>query len=277
MLVCSSLAGGAIGCAPAVPSFPPLPVDAGIECDDASPCPTGQTCLQGSCYAACDATHACGPRESCSSGVCVLRVGDAGPPRDASLDAPQDAPPPDAFDPCVAAMCTSPTPICREGLCVECEVSTDCGGAFPICDVGRGRCVAFDPEYCAPCNSDLDCRTSGGMPLGRCIERVDPEPIERVCLPTCTATIACPNGFGCDEARGLCLPTTESCTGYFSGVRSRTCAADTDCPQIGATFDTGLVTGSCADDGAGSVCHYACGLPVDCPASFSCTGGFCRR
>ncbi len=266
LVLLSCVVGAAAGCSPAVPSFPPLPVDAGIECDDANLCPSGQTCLQGICYAACDATHACGALESCSSGVCVRRVGDAGPPRDA---APSDTP----VDPCIAAACASPTPICRDGLCVECQAASDCGGAFPICDLGRARCVAFDPDYCGPCNSDLDCSTAGGTSFGSCTERMEPGPVERVCLPACDASTPCPNGFRCEEPR--CVPTTESCTGYFGGVRSRTCADDSECAQIGATVDTGLITGACSDDGAGPVCHYACGLPTDCPAPFTCSGGFC--
>jgi hypothetical protein len=275
-LVTAGLGALGAGCAPAVPTFPPLPRDAGIECDEMTECPSGQNCLQGVCYAACDATHACGPLEVCTAGVCVSRVGDAGPPRDASIDAPRDAPN-DAFDPCVAAGCVDPTPICRGGLCVECNVATDCGPAAPICDVARGVCVAFAPDFCAPCNSDSGCRIAGGMSFGSCVPRVAPEPTEQVCLPACDGATPCPSGFRCDDARMLCVPTTESCTGYHSGVTSRVCTTDADCPQIGATVDDGLITGACSDDGAGSICHYACGLPTDCPSPFSCTAGFCRR
>jgi hypothetical protein len=262
-----------IGCGPAVPSFPPNPRDAGIECDDENACPTGQTCLQHVCYAICDATHACLPREMCAAGVCVLRVSDAGPPVDASL--PHDAPS-DAFDPCVAAACAAPTPFCRPGgICVECNVAADCSPAVPICDVGRGVCVGFAPDYCAPCNSDPGCRDTGGMSFGTCVTRADPAPSEQVCLPPCSAAMTCPAGFRCGPDM-LCLPTTESCTGYYSGVRRRSCTADSDCPQLGATVDTGLITGACSDDGAGPICHYACGLPTDCPAPLSCISGFCR-
>lgn len=264
------------GCA-SVPTFPVPPSDAGPHCSNADPCPSGQTCLQGACYAMCDMTHPCGTREVCTNGMCVGRmVPDAGPsPHDGGNDA----------GPCLALNCMSPTPVCNAevGRCTECSATShdECGAATTVCDVGRGTCTAFGSAICSPCNVNADCAT--GM---MCVTRVAPEANERVCLPACGTGATCTSpGFACGTDN-TCVPfIAASCTAYRAGVAHQLCTADTDCPQLGATIDNGLISasgtthGMCFEDtttpGA-MTCHIRCGLPGDCPTGQTCTANWCQ-
>jgi len=265
-------------CDNGVPSFPPLDIDAGIECSDDQPCEDeDDVCLSGHCYRPCSMT--CGPMEACVSGVCMRGTPpDAGPvdggPRDVGpVDAPPDSPPP---DPCETAACEGATPFCRAGVCLACETSASCGGAVPICDVALGRCVAFNAGVCSPCNTNLDCRGAGGENYGDCVMRGGAdEPLENVCLPTCTDMAGCPAGYRCDGTH--CLPAGgASCTQQRAGIAMQACVADGDCAPIGATAANGLFSGSCQM----SVCLIPCGMGTDCPASLTncdgALGGFCQ-
>lgn len=266
------------GCDNGPPTFPPLDIDGGLECTDDVPCPDeGDVCLDGRCYQPCTST--CGPMEVCTRGVCMRGVPpDAGPvdvgPADAPRDAPPDSPPP---DPCTMITCDGATPFCRAGVCLECEDSTSCGGMVPICDIAHGRCVGYAPGLCAPCNTALDCRGSGGTVFGDCVMRGGAgAPLEKVCLPTCADTSECPAGYRCDLGSGHCLPGGgASCTQVVAALASQPCTGDADCAPIGATVDTGLFAGSCQD-----TCLIPCGTGADCPASMTncdgSIGGFCR-
>ncbi len=214
--------------------------------------------------------------EVCTRGVCMRGTpGDAGPvdggPSDVGpVDAPPDAPLP---DPCTMITCDGATPFCRAGVCLECEDSTSCGGAVPICDVAHGRCVAYAPGLCAPCNTNLDCRGSGGVDFGECVLRDGG--LEKVCLPTCADTSECPAGYRCD-AGGHCLPGGgASCAQVSAALAGQTCATDAECAPIGANADTGLFGGSCQ-----GTCLIPCGTGADCPASMTncddSVGGYCR-
>lgn len=269
-----ALALTCLGCGPSVPVFEPIGRDAGLQCGSGTTltCAATEVCLQGLCYERCSDSNPCGALETCSSeGVCVAGTHDGGRPPDAG--------PP---DPCTAAMCMAPTAACRRGICLACDGSApgECGGASPICNVGRGTCVPFGPRVCGPCNSDLDCEAPGG-PVGRCIERSAPEPTERVCLPTCEGGALCPTGFSCEA--DVCVPRTGngSCTGMVAALDDMPCAADSDCAPAGATFTDGLFTGACADPTMTGTptCHYPCGIAEDCPAGFSGCGAdfFCAR
>lgn len=245
------------GCT-SVPTFPAPERDGGQQCSDTEPCPSGQSCLQGICYTACDATHGCSAREMCVAGVCVTRTTDAG-----TVDVGMDG------GPCALLTCTAPTALCRADVaqCVACDFADhdSCGGGTAVCDVGRGECTAFTPSICAACNSDADCAT--GM---TCRTRGAPDPAERVCLPDCDASGACPSSDFVCNGSSVCVPFASSCTAYRAAVTHRSCTTDADCPQLGATVDDGLITGMCFDDGAGGgpFCHVNCGLPSDCPPGF---------
>lgn len=247
------------------PTFPPLEVDAGLECSDDDPCAEGQVCLDRRCYRACSGPSSCGPLEVCApSGVCMRGTPPDGGPLDAGAS---DAGPPDvgAPDPCASIECADPTPVCRAGVCLQCEDARMCGGAVPICDVGRGRCVSFAPEVCAACNTDLDCVDRGGTSHGRCVERGGPsEPRERVCLPSCTDSSACPTGYRCDGRH--CLPSGgASCTQVRAALSGQPCATDVDCAPVGASAGSGLFEGSCVD----MRCRIPCRTAADCPAGLT--------
>ncbi len=270
-LVLASLALGALAaCDSGPPTFPPLDIDAGIECSEDLACEDeGDVCLDGRCYQPCSATSGCGPMEVCGAGgVCMRGIppdagpvdagpGDAGPP-----DAPPDAPLP---DPCEAVRCEGATPICRAGVCIQCNDSTMCGGGSPICDVGRGACTSYAPALCAPCNTNFDCQATGGMSFGDCVGRGGPggspdEPQERVCLATCTDSSMCAAGYRCDGSH--CIPAGGgSCTQQLAGLAMRACMSEADCAPVGATAATGLVTGSCTE----MMCRIPCGAATDCP------------
>lgn len=259
-------------CGSGVPTFPPLDIDAGIECSDEVACDDTEICLSGQCYRRCEMT--CGPLEVCMAGACVRGTpADAGPvdggPRDVG---PPDAGPP---DPCDSVVCEGATPFCRGGVCIECEDMASCGGGAPICDLGRGRCTTYAPALCAPCNNSRDCEGSGGVVFGTCVTRGGPlEPTERVCLPSCTTTAECSAGYRCDGT--VCIPAGgASCTQMLAGLAMGTCTTEADCAPAGATLDTGLFPGSCIE----SVCRIPCGSGMDCPASLTAcdlmVGGFC--
>ncbi|GAB4111155.1 MAG: hypothetical protein OHK0013_47110 [Sandaracinaceae bacterium] len=266
-----ALAALAAGCDAGVPTFPALPIDAGIECSDETPCDGDEICLSGRCYARCTTT--CGPMEVCVMGACVPGTstdagsGDIGPP---------DGGPPDAYvDPCTTVRCDSATPFCRAGVCLQCEDGSACGGAAPICDLGRGTCTGFAPALCAPCNNNLDCQGVGGVMFGSCVTRGGPgEPTERVCLPSCSTSGDCPAGLRCD--RSTCVPAGgASCMQFLAAIAMQSCTSDASCAPVGATVETGLVTGSCIE----STCRVPCGADADCPAALPrCdvpSGGFC--
>jgi hypothetical protein len=194
---------------------------------------------------------------------------DAGPP-------PDTGPP----DPCAVVRCSGERPHCRNGVCLECTgAGGECGGATPICDVGRGNCVSFAPALCGPCNNDLDCRDPVmSLPPMGCLARSAPEPTERVCVPRCAEAMPCPSGLTCDPAAGLCRPSVGSCTGLRAAIDRRACEADEECAPAGAMNGSGLFPGMCFDSaGERPFCHHPCSIPAHCPEGFTCdTGrGFC--
>ncbi|MFO0681067.1 MAG: hypothetical protein U0234_03400 [Sandaracinus sp.] len=240
-----------------VPTFPATPRDGGATCSQTSPCASGQVCIQGLCFPACDMMHPCATNETCMAGICVARSGDGGITRDVGVDGGA----------CAQLRCESmtSTPICRPDVaaCVTCTASdsSHCGGGSPICDVGHGTCAPYTSVPCAPCNSDLDCDT-----VGHCVTTATSGPIERVCLPHCDAAgQGCPQGFSCPGADMDCIPFSASCAAYRAASAAQPCTADTDCVQLGGDFNSGVVTGMCRDTGAGMTCHVACGGAGDCP------------
>jgi hypothetical protein len=261
-LVLACVLGGSVGCA-SVPTFPAPPHDGGVQCSMGTPCPSGQTCLQGLCFTMCDAMHTCSAREMCSAGVCVARTGDGGvPARDMGVDGGA----------CAAVHCSGATPVCAYGRCVACQDQMTCGGTTGICDIGRGVCVAPAAAPCAPCRVNADC--GGSM---RCALRSGTDPAEQVCLPAPVGG-ACPAGFSVSGTD--CVPVYFSCTALLAAQQHRACSADADCPQLGATPATGLFTGMCSTPTGGTamICHWPCDphQTTDCPAGIpTCNGTFC--
>jgi hypothetical protein len=99
----------------------------------------------------------------------------------------------------------------RIGLCVECIVDADCGGASPVCDRTTGTCVE--------CNSDPDCLASGGLCLReeqRCVQcRVDADcrigDDSDVCLPGLLRCGECLVDADCTESDEPFCSTENEC------------------------------------------------------------------
>lgn len=265
----------AAGCGDDIPKFPELPRDSAVECtvagsaadggrvDAAAPlaCPSGEVCLGGRCYPACEDNAQCADSQICRDGVCVEGVRpDSGPP-DAGMDA--------AVDPCLEITCEMP-PVCHPtGTCVECLDRPDCSPATPICDFASGTCRAFvADEVCAPCNETLDCdggRTCVSLPaLG-----------ERVCLAPCAIGEACPAGFTCDPEIGACKPRLGTCTSIRNALARKPCMEDADCVPLGVTPPPDVCQGEDATTGALGACVQLCGTPDQCTAGYTCSGGKC--
>lgn len=251
------LALAGLACGSDAPSFDPPETDLGIECDEETTCGRGQVCLSGRCYEACESDAQCAPSETCSSdGVCV-----SGGTRTDGGSAMTDGGPCAERGCMDGQVCHGPT-----GLCVQCNVADDCAAAAPICDLARGRCVAFQAGLvCAPCNQNADCPGAGEV----CTERLGAT--ERVCLAPCDIMTPCPGGFQCRS--GSCEPNLGSCTQLRLGVARTRCAMDTDCVPLGAS----AAPGTC--DARTSQCLYVCSEGFSCPSGFVCDGptdGFCR-
>ncbi len=224
-------------------------------------CPSGQVCLGGRCYPACDDNAQCADRQVCRDGVCVEGARpDAGPP-DGGMDA--------AVDPCLTVMCEAPLVCHPTGACVECVDRPDCGPAAPICDLAYGTCRVFAAdEICAPCNETLDC--DGGR---RCVNL--PAQGERVCLSPCDAGESCPAGFVCDRALGACKPRLGSCTSIRNALARLPCMEDADCVPIGATVPADICRGEDPAAGLPGRCVQLCGTSDQCTSGFNCSDGIC--
>jgi parallel beta-helix repeat protein len=99
-------------------------------------------------------------------------------------------------------LCTEPTPICADGLCVACVGPGDCAGSgLGICDEGA----------CRGCEMDFECTGPG---LGRCH---DGDCVE------CLGDDDCTGGSVCDDATFACRP----------------CAADAECASGVCAVDDG--------------------------------------
>ena len=292
-LVAGFLAVVVTACGEDAPSFPPVERDSGIQCSTGTsggdvdagppvdgggmdagggatpreeiPCPAGQVCLQGRCYAECTEDAQCSVGEMCSAGVCVARTRprpDAGPEIDAGPE-----------DPCEVIECEGATPVCHpvSGTCVSCSTTSECVPGN-VCDVSRGTCRGFAPRPCSPCDTDVQCEDPGtGTSVGTCTMLEDD--YERVCVPTCAEGETCPTGLTCEDGR--CLPRVGTCSGFVAAVERRACNADEDCVPFGSVAADGQCEGGGTDGGTG-VCLQPCGLATDCPAGMTCTAGFCQ-
>lgn len=305
-----SLVIGAVACN-GTPSIPPAPdpdyarecvppgVDAGRR-DGGVECASGEICLQGRCYVACQDDGDCGPREVCaSSGACIR-----GTPSDGGR--PDAGPPPSGCD---LVTCEAPS-VCHplSLTCVECNEDSvgvpegepgHCSPfSTPICDIANGRCAPFAPSQCAPCNSAAACAAPDGSFTGSCVLRETQGAREQVCIGPCTTEGTCPNGLRCDtvtdlvsgaEVRGCVPPIELPCTNWLRGTSSASCYSDADCAPLGATL--AVYVDACegempaVEDGGvptPGVCLQPCGETGHCfdPSVQQCLGSglalYCR-
>lgn len=195
---------------------------------------------------------------------------------------------PDCVEETCEEECTGLTPVCKNGVCVQCDSDDDCPNAGQTCDAVTYRCTggpcAGTPSTpfefqgsCVQCLQDSHCGANGtcdqgthtcagGDPCGGVC--VDPYPgcavINQVpsCVP-CTEDAHCPGG--------TCNTTTYSCEG---GLNGGGCAGDcllAGCPNTTGQFD--LVcdneTGCCYDQTG--LCD---GVEAFCPPSSECKSIF---
>ena len=256
-----------------VPNFPPIERDGGMQCGpggegmDPVPCPTGEVCLGGRCYAECEDDAQCANSQVCEDGVCVDgEKPDAGTPVE---DAGTDSGPP---DPCDTIMCDEMpgTPVCHpSGTCVQCTTVEHCSPAERICDLAFGTCGTFMAgRTCAPCSDSSDCEGATEV----CTER--PAQRERVCLAPCTDG-TCPRGFSCN-AMDFCEPRIGTCTNIRSMVENKPCLEDTQCAPLGTTIRENTCQGEDPGTGAMGQCRHPCGDDNHCVGGYTCDGMFCQ-
>ncbi len=130
--------------------------------------------------------------------------------RNKCIDDPGDGGvPPACFD---AGNCPAGTPICNEGICVECRSEDDCSDPLePICELPAGACRM--------CLGETECSFSPDTPHcaadGRCVECLDNGQCD-VTTPVCDlpSGVCRPCGEDsecselCDDGTGQCLPET---------------------------------------------------------------------
>ena len=229
------------------------------ECGGNLRCAEGQGCFERRCVQLCTGDQHCAPREYCAlegsaTGLCV----------------PGDQPPPQ--DPCAGKLCLSPTASCHPltGSCVACSEGRECPPGSPVCDRGRGLCVAQTGELCAPCNADADCVDSSDASAAlKCV--ATDVTFERTCVPACSAENACPAGFVCSPARKVCVPRRGTCTSYRHAIAATACAEAADCSALGVAAHSGD-EGTCV---AGR-CALGCEQTSDCPGVLVCSELSCR-
>jgi hypothetical protein len=174
-----------------------------------------------------------------------------------------------------------------------------------------------------PCNADTECAGSGGARCidGACTSQVGlcsdgtqcvvagSSCVDGLCEATCSATLPCPSGFGCDFTRGICNLNPGACAGSGASTCQGgatcvethcvpPCSADTEggaacaagqvcvnggcIPDQAASFacrndgDQGLLSNTCP---TGFTClHHDCYAACDVDASTSdCTAGSCKN
>lgn len=253
-------------------------------------CPTGETCIRGTCRAIgaaectddtgcpcamrCDASAQVCVNTKCSSDVECSRAG-CEYHCDVSKQLCVKGPPPSAFckstEDCKGQICSgnrcSPctghdecehTRLCdtSSGMCIKCKQNSDCHTA--LCDVQKGQCI--------PCQQDTDCKATAFCRKGVCAR--------------CTKGEDCATGR-CDTQTGACQPcqqdddcSTQLC---LQGVCER-CRSAQECKQGGC--NAGVCAKNCQrdDECASNLCKNSvctqCASADDCP-QLRCADGRC--
>ena len=182
--------------------------------DEGATCPSGQSCMRGSCQATpryCRTNDGCNRGEACVRGIC--QTAPTPPGCSSSADCGRG-------ETCVRGTCqTAPTPPgcqsdsdCGRGeTCVHstCQPSTS-SGCRSDADCGRGEsCVRGTCQQSTPsgCRSDADCTRGQTCVRGTCQQSTP---------SGCSSDSDCGRGETC--IRATCQPSTPS-----------TCRSDSDC------------------------------------------------
>ncbi|MCA9527928.1 MAG: hypothetical protein KC549_16690, partial [Myxococcales bacterium] len=263
--------------------------------------PPATVCEAGRCVAGCQA-GGCEEGERC--GPSTGRCG----PTDCRQDGCPDGA---ACDPrsgdCVA-LCEPACPAgqtCEAGACAGASCVVDGCGAGEECDTQTGRCEpeGFDCRT-AGCPEDQDCNTV----TGRCVDRA-PDCRRDGCAgglvcdegsgacvqpPADCRDDGCPGGQVCNMATGVCQAEdlerpigapcdrafqceSKVCVGAQQGFCTRTCCAETDCPQgFGCIYQGGV--SFCVPPGLVANNDFSAGSGQACGAGFNnCRTGLCLQ
>ncbi|MHB8418493.1 MAG: hypothetical protein ACYDCL_10485 [Myxococcales bacterium] len=159
--------------------------------------------------------------------------------------------------------CTAPSPLCADGLCVQCLSDTDCLGQSGIhCDTRPGaslfgscvECVAGAPGECGTgeaCDPNNDnCVAGCNADPASCAANNNNE----VCDPSSGACVECLTSSDCNAAQSgpQCNPVTHSCVD---------CLTPADCPATSP---------GCSQNSCGQ-----CNVSSDCPGTMTCVNGSC--
>jgi hypothetical protein len=222
---------------------------------------------------------------------------------------------------CASGQVCDPGGVCRNGGCdvygcvspYQCVVESGAavckqGVPAPKPDAGPGT---PDAKPFTGCRSDQECVTSKGAGAkclsGECASLEDQcsdatqcrsgeQCVEGSCTRSCSATLPCPTGYGCDLAKGVCTETPKPCTTgaqcpgqacvegrCVSGCAAQApaCSGGLVCVNNGCVVDE-RPTFSCATDGQvgdgtpgkcanGSIClRKSCYISCDPAVADSC-------
>jgi hypothetical protein len=146
---------------------------------------------------------------------------------------------------------------CREGsvqtdagkpdapLFSGCRADSECTAKGAGAKCLSGECTAREDQ----CSDATQCRTGQ-----QCVDGA--------CTQSCSASIACPNGFSCDTAKGVCTGNSAPCASTASCASGNTCVEGRCVSKCGASPQAQCAAGLVCIDG---------GCTVDERPVFSCT------
>jgi len=265
-----------VGCIRDLRSLAPFP------CGSDNTCPTNFTCLDGQCFALCDAVLGCSDGQQCSP---------VAPPNPAGI----------CYPTCGGTACPNGTS-CTNGLCKPLA-----GGGGGVVDAAAGSTLDAGPMSggagtaplggaCTPngascaspgvctqdgicrlaCATNSDCAVVGGG--SECVVNFGVSGGQTYCTSTCQAVMGvgpgvatCPNGSKCVVVDWSA--STTDCE--FGSSSTTTCAASNGCAQGDSCYmkpmDAGVSMGTCYGN------CYKNGSPCQFPQAGTCqvpAGGF---
>jgi hypothetical protein len=244
----------------------------GSPVENTAPVRTADTCAVGTAGCQCNPDATCGTGLICMSGVCAPATctkGDKGCPCDNGLCKPNGT--------CVDNTCVDPTGTIGNSCYANstCNVGAKCNNNVCVtCDKGTAGCA------CLPTDSGLTCVDDGAKCINNtCIgkDNVHHRPLSMNCYIPCTGEVISDAGnFKCNQANNaiqitegqacpfLLGPTPLTCSrgACTGGSLPKSCATDSECPEMTACLD--------------GVCASECNLNFECGDGFVCANHVCR-
>ena len=218
-----------------------------VVCASSADCPMGQKCDSMTACVQCLGAGDCPMGEQCQNKTCVVGC--------------------DQNNPCpMGKVCTGDTHVC-----VQCQSSTDCSGATPVCQLGSHTCVG--------CLMDSDCGAGKVCAAN-------------MCTTGCSAAHPqCGNGLVCSINQGACVACvtdTDCVAGQYCSANSCNvgCRGNADCVGNSAGTQCAVATHTCVqcvdDTGcppgqtcSGNKCATGCTAQHPCSTGQGCCGGAC--